>query len=664
MDIYAYTSRYHWIGYYDMPHAPAEGNQNEIQVYENRNIPLMATDRRAGGTLCEYNRADQRKSMTRREGEYENFEEATPVDRRIDVNVGYKEKTINSLGSQGVYGFTIGRTAIFGKIRATIELEVTRAGATVFPFGLGFLRSDPPLPPRIRKVVDDRGLDILRIQRLTLIFPPLALGQHIKITAEYSAPLCAKMLTTSTYTAGNVQWFPEYGFLKCAPISIVLGVPKPYKACSIGDLLDSWSEGKTNFTRWRSDECIRMASFIYSDYNVIKRTFTKPNGEPLKFMLFYHPKMTIFLNTGDYSTFADRHGEIGRAGWRESWRSAPGRFIKRDYAIRNPESLVTEAKSILDFQQHLYLPLPYKKMAWVEMPITSGFGQGQATMLQLDGWSFVSAGDKALVEAAPGRWGAAFWSHESGHQYWGHVLAWRASRDQWFSESFTEHQSAMYMEKSRGDQAYKRRLREWHDYAMFAYENGPIAMSQRRTGQVGGWTGMYHKGPCVLNMLRKNIGDKAFILFERNLLKSMYWKNGATSDVQQVLEQTLGKQNMKAIYGTDNMRWWFDQWIYGVGIPSYEYGYKISGNTAKIRIKNLGDYKIGGDAAKHFRVRIPLWVHLKSGKQYAIPILLTGEKTVEEFEVKLRGPARKLVLNEFGAVLVRKIKKTRYNKVK
>ena len=213
----------------------------------------------------------------------------------------------------------------------------------------------------------------------------------------------------------------------------------------------------------------------------------------------------------------------------------------------------------------------------------------------------------------------------------------------------------MYVQSSRTDFNYVEKLRKWHDYALRGIDVAPLTLGQQRVRGENDWYFLtYNKGPYVVHMIRQMIGDAAFIAYTRNLLKSMYWKEPTTSDFQSVLEQTLGKENMLAMFGKDNMQWFFDQWIYGVGCPSYEYGYETSGNTAKVKIKHTG---------AQFRVRIPVWVYDESGGKYAIPVLLTGEKPIEEFDLTLRGPAKKLVLDEFGSVLTRDIKEVKYKKI-
>src|SRR5687768_18159260 len=46
----------------------------------------------------------------------------------------------------------------------------------------------------------------------------------------------------------------------------------------------------------------------------------------------------------------------------------------------------------------------------------------------------------------------AFVAHETAHQWWGNIVAWRSYRDQWLSEGFAEYSGILYtgLRDSRG----------------------------------------------------------------------------------------------------------------------------------------------------------------------------------------------------------------------
>ncbi|MBN1591908.1 MAG: hypothetical protein JW941_01520, partial [Candidatus Coatesbacteria bacterium] len=650
--IYSYSPKYFNLGYYDFP--PSPGSQEEINFYENRDIRLMAGGAQVGGTWNSYNKPSQREEMTRHEAEYEPVDLVNMLDRKVDVKITGEDQQVYTMA--GPFStVALGQAAMVAKFRATAEVEALTTGEQVVPFDLSGIRTKPPTPMKISKVVDDRGLDILRIKTLDLIFPPLHIGQRISFTTEYEGYICSRMRTSDSFTSGNSTWYPNYGYLACATMDVVLGVPKPYKGLSVGAIKDSWSDENYTYTHWSSEECIKLAAVILGDYSVLEREFKRPDGSTFKFMFYYRPSMKYYPNPSDWVGFNERASSTGSGS--NDWRTETNRYQVINFTVKDPDAVITEFESIFDWLQALYVPFPYSKISPVMMPLFSFYGQGFPSMLTLDGTSFIAEGERAQYDfffRYLADWGPRFWDHEAGHQYWGHVIGWYQPRDQWISEAFTEHQSAMYVEASRGPERYKQCLDEWRFSAIKDDPEGSISLGGRRLGDA--YVPMiYNKGPWFVHMIRKMVGDNAFQKFCRNLLTSMSWKNPTTCDVQEVLEQTLGKDNMLALFGKDNMQWFFDQWIYGTGIPSYEFGYKISGNTAKVKIKHV-------DA--QFRTRIPVWVYDKSGNKYAVPILLTGEKPVEEFDLHLKGPAKKLELDEYGAVLTKKIKNVKYKKIK
>ena len=64
----------------------------------------------------------------------------------------------------------------------------------------------------------------------------------------------------------------------------------------------------------------------------------------------------------------------------------------------------------------------------------------------------VRAGLSVAADAAAGRSGRerpryAFIAHETAHQWWGNIVAWRSYRDQWLSEGFAEYSGMLYAAK-------------------------------------------------------------------------------------------------------------------------------------------------------------------------------------------------------------------------
>ena len=45
-----------------------------------------------------------------------------------------------------------------------------------------------------------------------------------------------------------------------------------------------------------------------------------------------------------------------------------------------------------------------------------------------------------------------FLAHETAHQWWGNIVAWRSYRDQWLSEGFAEYSGLLYIDTTHKEQ--------------------------------------------------------------------------------------------------------------------------------------------------------------------------------------------------------------------
>ena len=76
-------------------------------------------------------------------------------------------------------------------------------------------------------------------------------------------------------------------------------------------------------------------------------------------------------------------------------------------------------------------------------------------------------------------------------------------------------------------------------------------------------TTVYEKGGCVLHMLRHVVGDSAFFDALAAYRQAYEFSSAVTAEFQAVVE-TVAVQDLD---------WFFDEWIYDVGWPVYEYSW-------------------------------------------------------------------------------------------
>lgn len=173
-------------------------------------------------------------------------------------------------------------------------------------------------------------------------------------------------------------------------------------------------------------------------------------------------------------------------------------------------------------------------------------------------------------------------AHELAHQWWGLGVAPATYHDSWLSEGFANFFAAWYVQAGRRDQrGYFEVLESWRKELL---ENRKFLLGN---GQQAGpiWLGgrtsssstpddysivVYGKGAWVLHMIRNLLLDERTSDDEkfRNLMRDFYreraGRSATTEDFRAAVERAAGV----------NMRWFFDQWVYGTDVPTYRFSYR------------------------------------------------------------------------------------------
>jgi aminopeptidase N len=71
---------------------------------------------------------------------------------------------------------------------------------------------------------------------------------------------------------------------------------------------------------------------------------------------------------------------------------------------------------------------------------------------------------------------------------------------------------------------------------------------------------IYGKGGCILNMLRRTVGDSLFLKGLRQYVSRYAFKSVETNQFRLAMEDASGL----------NLDWFFDEWVYGAGYPKFE----------------------------------------------------------------------------------------------
>jgi aminopeptidase N len=162
--------------------------------------------------------------------------------------------------------------------------------------------------------------------------------------------------------------------------------------------------------------------------------------------------------------------------------------------------------------------------------------------------------------------------HELAHSWVGDMITMRTWAHAWCKEGFATLCEALYFEDRYGEAYY-------HDYLEAM---NPLAYGQYQLYNISPplHGAIYYKGAWVLHMLRHIVGDAAFFeaVHAYTNVPGFRYNVADTEDLRGVFEDVSGL----------DLAWFFDEWIYHPGYPSYQYGW-----TAQER--GVDASPIGGD---------------------------------------------------------------------
>jgi len=148
--------------------------------------------------------------------------------------------------------------------------------------------------------------------------------------------------------------------------------------------------------------------------------------------------------------------------------------------------------------------------------------------------------------------------HELGHQWFGDMITCDTWPDIWMNEGFASYLEALYTEQTQNLNAY---LNYMTGHLHVSDPSGPIY----NPNPLFGSNTVYHKGAWVLHILRGVMGDQAFF-------DGMYGYANHPDHQYGTITTAEFRDIMAGYYGAD-LTWFFDEWVWGMNRPVYEYSW-------------------------------------------------------------------------------------------
>ena len=510
-----------------------------------------------------------------------------------------------------------------------VDFESLIDGVGVIDFAL-----HPEL--KIEKITDEQG-DSLYFTRekdqyvaSVVLSRPTKSGEMRTLTFKYSGKVIDQNWYGDFYIQSTTDWYPLYGYLKRATYDLTFKCPKSYKFVSIGNKVKEWIEGDNLCTQWVEDIPVAFVSFNYGSFDTYE---LKHEGIPT--VCVYYLEDSHKKYTQEYNQFSAKYS--GYTG---------GDFVV--LGSNTKKNIAADVANSLNFFQTIYGKCPFPTMAVTEIP--ASHGQGFPGLLHLSWGTFFAEGEMDEAKLSH----ESFRAHEVSHQWWGHIVGWETYHDQWLSEGFAEYSGVWYAQMSMKDnEAFFEELERWKKDIM---GKGSKWSEGSKAGPI--WLGrhlnssksydysilVYEKGAYVVHMLRNMMmdfdtkSDDRFTKMMADFVETYRGKNATTEDFKAIVEKHVG----------ENMDWFFDQWVYGVEIPTYSFSYTTE-KTPEGKYEVTCEI-IQENVSKNFKMWVPILLDFGDG-QYAV-LRLWIDKPQNKFKLpKAPLMPKEVTLNPFYSVL-------------
>ena len=481
--------------------------------------------------------------------------------------------------------------------------------------------SGEPLP-YVQETHDRRFNDDYYEPWVTVALPRVvAPGERFILELAYEGKLVERLRTArGFFLKDTTGWIPTHPDSRRSRLRLTYRLPDRYQIASGMALLDEQVTDGTRIARWVSDDPVRGMSFSIGRFKVTETTVADL-------------PITVYEN----------RNQIG---------FAPGNLRK---------TLDDLGGSIQVYSKY-FGPYLYSSLLATETVAYNGQAFPGFVLLSFQAFGQLHTGEAELFRA-----------HEVAHQWWGAAVHWEHYRDQWLSEGFSHYSAALYtlIGLDREDQ-FRDILDAWHldvrgevnvgqgtgikHYGVRpeviqrsdGHESGPLVAGYRLNSPdtpVDYQLLVYEKGAYVLHMLRMMLTDLAtgddsrfrdmmrqFVLDHRNTPAS-------TRSFEAAVTRAFGEP----------MDWFFDQWVYGVDIPTYRPELDVSPVTDQPSPFLLHGTIRQEDVPDTFRMPVPIVVQFAEHPTMTYDVWVDADQV--DVEIPLPAEPSNIEFNYQHAVL-------------
>jgi aminopeptidase N len=204
--------------------------------------------------------------------------------------------------------------------------------------------------------------------------------------------------------------------------------------------------------------------------------------------------------------------------------------------------------------------------------------------------------------------GAGVIAHELAHHWWGNLVTMRTWDDIWLNEGFATYSEVLFFERHFPIDPGLLMSASYDD-GLVSGELGGTVTAENQDDPFDDRGAIYTKGAWVLHMARGILGDRKFFDALNDYRARHAFGNASTADLREAFERQYGQP----------LDWFFHQWVYAPGRPSYKHSAVISGPDSsgnysiRVTLKQKQSVAIPGREKSVFIMPLDLTIHHADG---------------------------------------------------
>jgi hypothetical protein len=471
---------------------------------------------------------------------------------------------------------------------------------------------------------------------LAVASAPLEAGRDHALEIHHHGRVILDAGNQVYYIASRANWYPGWG-ATYTTYDLTFRFPKNLQIVLPGEPISDKTEGEEREAHHRIATPVRMAGFnlgVYEHTSVARDGFTVDVYANREFeqALRARPEIQTPLPQPPLGRRPRTVTDITGIDATHATAANPASRL---------QALAASIAGAMEFFTGLFGPPPLRRLE--VSPVPGNFGQGFPGLLYLSTMAYMSPLSAPMSDPQKKIFFEELLQpHETAHQWWGNLVYHGSYHDEWIVEGLANYSALLYLEKQQGGRKVSDAvLSEYRDELLKnkIEETGPIVQGRRldNAQSPDAWRVItYGKGTWIIHMLRARMGDAAFLKMLAALRQDFEQKHISTEQFRVHCSRFLG-----AADPDKTLEAFFDQWVYGTGIPQLKLTWQAKPGRVTGSIKQSG-------VRDDFSVTVP--IEIRAGARSIRKVIRTdsGETT---FSFAVTGVASKVTLDPGNTIL-------------